>query len=236
MIEGVDVSRHQPASDCDWIEANPVFAWVKGSEGKGGDGAYVDPAAAAHTASLRASLVIPGMYHFARPDNRFAESQDGYANGVAEGEHAARTAFELGLVRDALPIALDLEKYSGKDANGKPRANTEQRDDMVRGMVDATERLTGALPCVYTGAGFWGYQHSAELAVELRERGVLLWLVAYSRQADPPKSIDGWPWSFWQWSGGGDYAFADPWPGLPHPIDRNRYRGSASELAGLVSG
>jgi GH25 family lysozyme M1 (1,4-beta-N-acetylmuramidase) len=174
------------------------------------------------------------MYHFARPDNRFAESQDGYANGVAEGEHAARTAFDLGLVERALPIAIDLEKYSGKDSGGKPIANVEQRDDMVRGMVDTIVRLTARRPVVYTGAGFWGYQHSPELALELRERGVLLWLVNYSRAADPPKSIAGWPWSIWQWSGGGEFEFADPWPGLPAPIDRNRYRGSVEEFSGLV--
>jgi GH25 family lysozyme M1 (1,4-beta-N-acetylmuramidase) len=237
IVEGVDVSRSQQPDDCDWIEAAASglrFAWIKGSEGRGGSGAYVDPSAVAHASRIRRSVVVPGMYHFARPDNRFVESQDGYANGVSEGEHAARTAFELGLVERELPIALDLEKYSGKDSAGKPIANTQQRDDMVRGTVDTIERLTGRLPVVYTGAGFWGYQHSQWLADELHDRGVLLWLVSYSRASDPPKTITGWPWSFWQWSGGGDFEFAEAWPGLPSPIDRNRYRGSASEFAGLV--
>ena len=73
-------------------------------------------------------------------------------------------------------------------------------------------------------------QRIAGLAEELHARGVLLWLVKYGTARDPSDTIDGWPWGVWQWSGGGQSAHADPWPGLPHPIDRNRYRGSLAEL------
>jgi lysozyme len=42
--------------------------------------------------------------------------------------------------------------------------------------------------------------------------------------------------TFWQHSGGGDCVTAEPWPGLPHPVDQNVYRGTLAELRGLVSG
>jgi GH25 family lysozyme M1 (1,4-beta-N-acetylmuramidase) len=58
--------------------------------------------------------------------------------------------------------------------------------------------------------------------------------MAYTSKADPTESVEGWPWSMWQHSGGGDSCYAEPFPGLPHPIDRNVYRGTAGELRGLV--
>lgn len=232
MIEGVDAAQHQHPDQCDWIEAAAAglaFAWFKGSEGRDDGAPYVDPAFGDHLENARRTRVVPGMYHFARPDNRFRESDDGFANGVAEGEFASRTAIEHNAIRGCLPIALDLEVYTDKG-----EVTTEQRDDYVRGFIDTVERLTGRLPVVYTGPVFWGYQHSLALADELRVGDLLLWLVQYSPAVDPPKTIEGWPWSFWQWSGGDDYVYAEPWPGLPSPIDRNRYRGSAPELASLV--
>lgn len=232
MIEGVDVSHHQPPDRCDWkaaAKAGLRFAWVKGSEGKNGPDAYVDPAAQEHAVAIRRTSIIPGMYHFARPDNRFRETNDGYTSGAYEGEHAAATAIDLGLAHLCLPVAIDLEKYTDKGT-----AVTEQRDDFVRGLVHMLMSELGRPPVIYAGAKFWDYQHSAGLAVELRELGFPLWLVSYSLAADPPRSIPGWPWSFWQWSGGGELAFADPWPGLPAPIDRNRYRGTNAEFSALV--
>lgn len=230
-IEGVDVSRHQSPERCDWATAAAAglaFVWVKGSEGKGGSGAYVDPAAEAHIGRIRQTSLTVGMYHFARPDNRFAQSADGYANGQAEGEFAVETAKALGVAgEDCLPIALDLEKYAPSSTT------TAQRVDFVRGMVDAVERDVGRLPAIYTGANYWRYQQSPELAAELNERGVRLWLVNYTDKQEPTRTIPGWDWTVWQWSGGSEFAFADPWPGLPHPIDRNRFRGKLEGLPQL---
>jgi GH25 family lysozyme M1 (1,4-beta-N-acetylmuramidase) len=235
-IHGVDVSHHQPPDRCDWptaFEAGLRFVYVKGSEGAGGADAYVDPSAAAHVAAIRRTPLLVGMYHFARPDNRFKSSSDGYANGVAEGEHAAATAIALGLAwRGSLPVAIDLEKYTPDEL----KITDAQRDAFVRGMVDTLETRLGRLPVIYTGCTFWGYQHSAELAHELRDRGVLLWLVSYTAKPDPAESISGWPWWGWQHSGGGDSFTAIAWPGLPHPVDQNIYRGTEAELRGLVAG
>jgi len=232
VIRGVDVSRHQAPAACDWpraYDAGVRFAWVKGSEGQGGADAYVDPAAAQHLEQLGRTPIVRGMYHFARPDRRFAASPNGRANGTAEGEHAAATAVSLGVAGPGhLPVAIDLEKYTSG-------ATTEQRDDFVRGLIDTLERELGRLPLMYTGQDFWAGQQSAALALELRERGVLLWQVDYRRGGvEPGEAIRGWPWSFWQWSGGGSVAYAPPIPGLPIPVDQNVYRGTLAELRGLA--
>ncbi len=236
-ISGVDVSRAQSPERCNWAAAvgsGLHFVLVKGSEGAGGAaGAYVDPAAAEHLTRIRRTPLFVGMYHVARPDNRFRSSSDGFGNGCVEAKHAIATATDLGVVwYGSLPIVLDLEKYVPADLN----TTVEQRDDFVRGLVATIWDVQNRLPIVYTGATYWKYQHSSELARELRDRGVLLWQVDYTRAADPGEAIAGWPWTIWQHSGGGQFAYADPIPGLPHPIDQNVYRGSVEELRGLVTG
>jgi len=232
VIHGVDVSRHQPPTSCDWIAAAAAglrFAFVKLTEGQD----YLDPAAAGHLASIRRTRILAGAYHFGRPDNRILDTDDGRDAGAREGEWFARNAIAVGAVRGCLPPVLDLEKYAKRD--NKPTSwNRDWRADYVRGLIDTVEALCGVTAIVYAGPTYWGYQHSTDLAVELRDRGCLLWLVKYGDGLDPSATIDGWPWSIWQWSGGGDSCFADPWPGLPHPIDRNVYRGSERELAALM--
>ena len=231
---GVDVSRAQAPARCDWGRAyadGVRFAWVKGSEGAGGPGAYVDPSAAEHLERIRRTRIISGVYHFARPDNRFAASPNGYANGVLEGEHAATTAVMLGAAwAGSLPVALDLEKYTPRELG----ITDEQRGAFVLGMVNTVEQRLGRLPVIYTGANYWGYQMPASLAGELHERGVPLWLVNYEKASQPSASIPDWPWSVWQRSGGGDFVTRPPIDGLPHPIDQNSYRGTMAELRGLA--
>jgi lysozyme len=230
IIEGVDVSAAQRPSECDWRTAHDAglsFAWVKVSEGRD----FADGAADAHLDRLSLTPgMLSGGYHFARPDNRFKESSDGRLNGATEAAWAAAQAMKVGAVGSGfLPFALDLEKYTERG-----EVTTAQRDDFARGFIDEFEAITKTLPCVYTGPTFWGYQHSPEFAEELHARGVMLWLVQYGSGPDPDDTIPGWPWGVWQWSGGRKFEYADPWPGLPSPIDRNRYRGTLAELRARV--
>lgn len=234
-IRGVDVSRHQPPDRCNWQVAHAIgrisFAYVKGSEGAGGAGAYVDPAAADHFARIRQTPISVGMYHFARPDNRFKLSSDGAANGRAEAEHAVETAKTLGVAwSGSLPVAIDHEKYTPRELG----ITNAQRDEFLLSMVDTITDELGRVPIIYAGANLIAFQHSAGLPEALRERGVLLWLVNYTDKPDPEREVPGLPWSIWQHSGGGDFAFAPPVPGLPSPVDQNIYRGSAPEFMALL--
>lgn len=237
IVRGVDVSKAQPPTACDWpraFDAGIRFCFVKTSEGMHDATPYVDEAAAAHLAALKCTPILRGMFHVARPDRRFAESRDARRNGRVEGEFAAETALSLGVAGPgSLPVVLDLEKYTPTSLG----ITDAQRDEMVRAMVDTVEAWLGRLPIVYTGQDFWASQHTAALALELRERGVLLWQVDYRRGGiEPGEAIAGWPWSFWQHSGGGDFAYAPPVPGLPPPVDQNIYRGTLEELRGLLRG
>lgn len=233
IVRGVDVSRHQPPERCDWTRAHEAgvrFCYVKGSEGAGGVGAYVDPAAPEHFSRIRRSRVVPGMYHFARPDNRFrANPNDPIANGHAEADHAIATAIDLGVAWSGLPVAIDHEKATPRELG----ITHAQRDAFLLAMIDRVTEALGRVPVLYTGANFVSQQHSPEIGARLRERGVTLWLVNYTEAADPERMIPGLPWSIWQHSGGGSFAYAPPIPGLPSPIDQNIYRGGPAEFAAL---
>lgn len=236
IVRGVDVSSGQPPGKCNWPVAYGSgirFAFVKGSEGMEDERPFVSPAARDHIANIRRTPILIGMTHEARPDNRFKERGDGYENGLLEAKFAAKTAIDLGLAwSGSLPVVVALEKYVPTSLE----TTVEQRDAFARGLVLGVQTALGRWPIVYTGEDYWRRQHSPALALELRERGCLLWQVDYKESApDPGEAIAGWPWSWWQHSGGGKFAFASPVPGLPSPIDQNIYRGSLTELRGLAA-
>jgi GH25 family lysozyme M1 (1,4-beta-N-acetylmuramidase) len=233
-VFGVDVSHHQDPTRCDWptaFAAGLRFVWVKGSEGMEDDKPYVDPAARVHIEAIRRTPLLVGMFHMARPDRRFATNPDGRENGIDEGLFAASTATALGVAwSNSMPVAIDLEYYTP----GTLHITDEQRDEFVLGLVDTLESRLGRLPVVYAGSTFWRYQHTPALAEHLRARGVLLWQPNYTTRPDPTESIGGWPWSFWQHSGGRAAELAPPFPGLP-TVDQNVYRGTEAELRGLAA-
>ena len=62
VIEGFDVSRFQSGAYAGG--GNFSFGWAKASEGNG----FADAAYGTHVAAIRANGLVPGAYHFARPD------------------------------------------------------------------------------------------------------------------------------------------------------------------------
>jgi GH25 family lysozyme M1 (1,4-beta-N-acetylmuramidase) len=55
-----------------------------------------------------------------------------------------------------------------------------------------------------------------------------LWLAQYSRRAEPPKPIDGWPAAMWQYTGSGSCK------GIRGRVDRNKFLGSTAEWLELL--
>lgn len=228
-VVGVDVSAHHRPSACDWARARDAgvdFVYAKLSEGRD----WLDRAVLEHVRRIRAAGLRVGVFHFARPDNRFGESpRDGVAAGAREAAWMLRCLGDAKLERDDLPPALDLEKYTTAPDNA-------WRRDFVRGFVDTIEAGWGRVPVLYTGPNFWRYQLPREFAAELRGRGVPLWMVNYTADVDPTLAIPALPWTWWQYSGSEAVAHARPIPGLPFPVDVNRYRGTLAELDALGRG
>ena len=234
IVEGIDISQHQGNVDFVQVaQAGYRFAIAKCSEGAD----YKDPKFLANMqaiAQLNASgtTFYAGAYHFARPDNR-----SGRSGGETEGRWFARQllASEVNLDQNFLPPALDYEKYNDDGA--------QSNEEWVQGFLDVVEQETGRRPMIYTGPNVWMYQ----LGNSARFIEYGLWEVDYDRSgaengATPtpmPKNDNtaSWPWTLWQWSGGGDFAYAPPVPGVPGTgiCDVNRFNGTLEELAALAN-
>lgn len=228
-VAGVDVSSHQRPSKCDWDrakEAGVDFAFVRLTIGADVE----DKAADEHMERLDCTTLPFGVYHFCHPDFRFDVHgmTDGREAGRVEAEHLLEVYHREHLHQHYNPIAIDYEKRA-------KNATDEMRADYLRSMVEIITADLGRPPIIYTGDDVWRSQMPRGFAEELRGLGCALWLATYTYAAEPVTSevIPGWPWSIWQHSGGGKAAFADPIPGMPNPVDQNRYRGSKAELRGI---
>jgi len=187
MIEGIDIAHHQGAIDIHRV-AREGYAFVisKASEGVG----YVDPRFDRHTRATMDAGLVPGAYHFARPD-----SIGDAADGEAEARAFAAAIKSVGLLgRTMLPPAIDFEKYS---SNGPIETVI-----WIRAFVRILELELGVSPMIYTGRNVWKFEagNTDEFA------HLPLWLVRYSSKgldpAEPPPELLGFGRPvLWQWSG-----------------------------------
>ncbi len=229
IIQGIDISQYQGDVDFDAV-ASGGYSFVICKATEGAD--YTDPKFAQNMQKLAAlnqdgMRLVPGAYHFGRPDNR-----TGRQGGQTEGQWFAKQLQALAgnITTDFLPPALDYEKYNS--------AGATSNEQWIEGFVDVVQTETGRQPMIYTGPTIWGYQldNSREFI------DYPLWQIDYTADgATPgavpsamPKGGDGppWPWAFWQWSGGGDFAYAPPVPGIPGSgiADVDRFYGTLDEL------
>ena len=217
MIQGIDISHHQGAVDFAQVAASGMrFCVVKATEGEG----YVDPRFVSNWEALQQlgdDKLYRGAYHFARPDS-VGTVQD----AINEATDFCDALLAVGgFEKGCLPPALDFEKYS--DNGGRENV------PWIEAFVATVEDKLGRSPMIYTGANVWRYETgNSDAFVHLP-----LWQVYYSETATHPPEMP-WPFhTFWQWSGGGDFAFADPVPGVG-TVDVNRFSGSAEDLARLA--
>ena len=229
IIQGIDISSNQADVDFETVAASGYsFVICKATEGAD----YTDPKFAENMQKLAAlnqdgMRLIPGAYHFGRPDNR-----TGWDGGQTEGLWFAQQLEALAgdISANFLPPALDYEKYNTAGASSNVQ--------WIEGFIDAVQTKTGRTPMIYTGPTVWGYQldNSREFI------DYPLWQVDYARDGGEPDSSPSampkggtgpqWPWKLWQWSGGGDFAYAPPVPGIPGSgiVDVNRFDGDLDEL------
>ncbi len=218
MILGIDISRHQGTVDFQTLasQSGMRFCYCKASEG----GDYEDPNVATYWRGLLGTDIYRGLYHFARPDLR-----TGRSGGETEGRNFVRVAKSLGHTgQGMLPPMLDFEKYSESDAN--------ENIPWIDGWLHVVENELARPAGVYTGANIWKYEVGNTDKYNTRN----LWQVDYTATRTKPKEIaDGnWPWTFWQYSGGGDFAYYGPVPGVNGVVDVNRFYGDETDLRVLA--
>jgi GH25 family lysozyme M1 (1,4-beta-N-acetylmuramidase) len=241
MLFGLDVSKHQGTVDFAAARAgnDMRFAIVKATEGKDYEDPrfrdnwrkllQLDPAAAGEAGMVR------GVYHFARPDLR---PDQGRSAGELEARWLVTVLGEVGgFGPGCFPPALDWEKYPGS-----PSATNRE---WIAGFVNVIQGELGVLPMIYTGANVWYYTTGDTDAFN----ACPLWQVNYSPKGSQPDAeprlmprVEGrepWPWSLWQWSGGGDFRYYKaqfgPIAGIPSgSADVNRFDGTWEELLALA--
>jgi len=225
MIKGIDISRHQGKVDFDRVaEQGFKFCFVKCTEGQG----YVDPMFLHNWEKLvgmQEKGMYRGAYHFARPgsdgsvEDAKREAGDFCDALLAVGSHC----------RGCLPPVLDFEQYSD---NG-PHEN----ERWIRAFSIVVEERLDRKPIIYTGKNIWRH----ELGNTGNFSDHLLWLVKYTMQGslikshgDQHKPLPWDKWTFWQWSGGGDFNFHGPVLGVDGDCDVNYFSGAQQELAKLA--
>lgn len=217
-VLGIDISHHQKTVDFDALwNGGFKFCFIKCTEGVG----YRDPAFTRHWEAAGKTGVLRGAYHFARPD-----TVGGEGDGELEAKSMIREILDApGCIRGMLPPVLDYEKYSPQDVASDR--------GFIRGFVRIVMSYLGVYPIIYTGRNVWKYQtgNSDEWA-DLCP----LWLVRYtSKKLQKPHHPLPWKdWTFWQFSGGGDFRrYDDPVPGTLGVVDVNRFNGTFEQLQAM---
>lgn len=203
---GPDVAQYQ--GSVDWTKvaaAGYDFAFVKATEGVN----FVDPwFNAARIKAIRDVDLVPGYYHFARPQpNRTGTQEANFALGTIKGAG--------GLAPGDLPLVLDIE--TAKDRT--PSQIRQFCDDFCA----RTKEVTGKGCIVYTGF-FWNDIVKLTHPVN----GAVLWNAHYTTAASP-RPITGFSgWRFWQYTDQGIV------PGINVKCDLSRFNGNRGQLADLL--
>jgi len=210
-IPGIDVSKWQ--GDIDWpaVADHKVFSYIKASEGV----LYTDPYYERNYRKAKDAGMVVGAYHFARVSKSPTLVQD----AEKEADWFAHVLREYGGAEPgALPPALDIEW--DKRARGVP---VEGVKVWAHAFLGRLEQETGRRPVVYTGHSFWRYK----LGKSLEFRQYPLWLARYNAGSTPSKEPEGWPATFWQYTGKGRC------PGIKGNVDLNWFFGTPEDMERL---
>lgn len=220
--EGIDISHHQRFDDPDALDVDLVqFAFVKATEGTSGSGS-VDPQMEDHLRTLSDAGVEPlGVYHFARPSSAHIYGPT-TGQPLGEAQNFARQWERAKAVAGGLlPPVLDIEDE--KSQIPEPSALI----DWCAEWCEHCRSLTGRVPIVYT---YFSYIHVQLKGCVPTLGRYPLWLADYrgTPPDDQPREIPGWPWTIWQYTGSGSIN------GIAGAVDRNVFRGTNTQLLGLV--
>lgn len=199
---GIDVSHWQ--GQIDWVAVardRVRFAFMKASEN-----GFPDPTFTRNWDAAGEQMLWRGAYLFARPDQPVARQVDLFLSQL-EIEGAGE-----------LPVAIDLEYYSGMGAI-QPDAWLTRTTEIIESV-----KAAGHEQIIYTNG--WAlqnlYQWFTRPTLPWWAGTLPLWIARYTRVAQPllPR---GWTtWAVWQWDNGGQ-TWSTPQPGVRGKCDRNRW-------------
>lgn len=208
---GPDVSRwqHSNGKAISWSKvkkAGNAFVVIKATEGS----SYTSPWYARDVAGARKAGLVVGAYHFARPTRSMSSA-------VSQARHFAAVIGDV-RQRGTMPPILDLETTGGLGAGSLVT--------WAQVFTETVRQLTGRTPVVYTYVSFW----SSHMAGTNAFTRFPLWLAYYNAHVYPPL-IGGWQQhAMWQYT---DRAKIS---GISGGVDRNRFMGSAADLAAFADG
>jgi GH25 family lysozyme M1 (1,4-beta-N-acetylmuramidase) len=210
-VEGVDISSYQ-APPINWAAVKPVagaFAFAKASEGT----AIADAAFPSHWPAIRAAGITRGAYHYFK----------GTVDGVAQANHylnviASRGGFQIG----DLPAAVDVE-HNPNPVFSSLTGNVASDLARLRATLNQLEAQTGRKPIIYTNNNTW-----SQLGNPSGFEAYPVWLANWGATctALPPGLTN---LKFWQYNVGTA-------PGISGQVDRDRFNGTAADLAAFAGG
>ncbi len=197
-VWGIDVSHHQGEVDWAAVAKDDRLAFAYIKATEGGD--FVDPRFAENWSRARRAGLKVGAYHFFTFCRPALEQAQNFLS-VVERDPAA------------LPPALDLE-YGGT-CRERPAPAAVRRELAI--WLAEVERATSRRPIVYvTGEAYQHFLAGSGLPHSIWIRDVF---------AEP--TLDGAPWTFWQFANRGRVL------GIRTPVDLDVFAGERAGLDGL---
>jgi GH25 family lysozyme M1 (1,4-beta-N-acetylmuramidase) len=217
---GIDLSGHNEGGNkrpvnFDKVKAAGVsFVWLKLSEGA----SYRNHEAMRQADECQRLDLPVGGYHFGDPSaKRPLDLASLKADAVAEADHYLewrRSVIGAPTLSDVLDLEeayqANLTAAAWAAIGGTSRRRAELCALWCLTWLEHVERATGRTPMLYTGRWAWqGYLAAApaELLERLRRHG--LWLASYNTGSEPKRTIAGYPWRVWQFSGSGSVDGVD---------------------------
>lgn len=204
MVLGIDISHFQRAIDWAAVAASEVRFCFIKATEGAGN---VDPRFAGNWRCAREAGLTRGAYHFFHPSTSPASQAESFLRTVGQ------------LQPGDLPPVLDLEA---------PQAWTGitpgERMALAMQWLDSVEARLGITPIVYLSPAF--ATEVLDDAPQLARYPV--WLAHHTNAVAPSIAKPWTSWTFWQYSGNGKT------PGVPLPVDLDRFNGSLEDLAALT--
>lgn len=214
LVYGIDLSGHNEGGakkpvDFDKVKTAGVgFVWLKATEGTG----YLNREAYRQGDECQRLGISVGCYHFGDPSaKRPLDLGDLAADANAEADHYLEARKGI-LGKADLPDVLDVERMFSHTLTAKAWAaigwTGAERHRLCAlwclTWLERVERATGRRPMVYSARWAWqAYLQSAPASLLEQLTSYPLWLASYNSGAGPARTIPGWNWSVWQFTGSG---------------------------------